>query len=531
MTAKRLLGQPRGEPPPSVRNRAQSESGSTVGAINSTLFVEILDSPGVQQSILSTDASPTVAVIGGGFSGSVFALKFSGAQPGARVVVVERNRRVGRGLAYGACAPDHLLNVPVSRMELGLKPGFGEWLQGHRDILGDALRESDGDLASAFVPREMFGAYLQERIQDAVSSDHRCGLNVVRGEAVKLLDFPARGVLLSDGREIAADIVILATGNLPPRPPPSRDGWLYDTALFVPDPWASDAFDGLAKDEPVVLLGTGLTMVDVALKLAAAGHTGSMQAISRRGYLPLAHRAGGSWPAFHDPKMPGSPRMLMRLLRREAKKAEAEGVPWQRVMDAMRPAVARVWAGWSAAERAQFLRHLRPRWDVHRHRMAPRIAERLEALMRSGQLGVRGGRVKAYRRREGLVEVVLHERGTGAEHVLPAARVINCTGPRSDMDRLAFPMLADLRRRGLIAPDELGLGIETDDCAALGSAGHVSPWLYALGPLTRPTWWEVVAVPEINAQIDRLVGLLSKGPRTAVAPSLADAFADLGAGI
>ncbi len=145
----------------------------------------------------------------------------------------------------------------------------------------------------------------------------------------------------------------------------------------------------------------------------------------------------------------------------------------------------------------------------------------------------RAGRVTAYRRAGDGVEVVLRERGTGIEQVLPAARVINCTGPRSDMDRLAFPMLADLRRRGLIAPDGLGLGVETDDCAALGSAGHVSPWLYALGPLTRPSWWEVVAVPEINAQIDRLVRDLLAGPErpAEAAPSLADAFSDLGAGI
>jgi uncharacterized NAD(P)/FAD-binding protein YdhS len=163
--------------------------------------------------------------------------------------------------------------------------------------------------------------------------------------------------------------------------------------------------------------------------------------------------------------------------------------------------------------------------------MAPRIAARLEALMQSGQLDVRAGRVKEYRRADTGVEVVLRARGTGTEHVLPAARVINCTGPRSDMDKLAFPMLADLRRRGLIAPDALGLGIETDDCAAVGASGHVSPWLYALGPLTRPSWWEVVAVPEINAQIDRLVRHVSAGPAWHAEPSLAEAFQDLGTGI
>jgi uncharacterized NAD(P)/FAD-binding protein YdhS len=191
-----------------------------------------------------------------------------------------------------------------------------------------------------------------------------------------------------------------------------------------------------------------------------------------------------------------------------------------------------VWDGWSIVERGQFLRHLRPRWDIHRHRMAPRIAQRLEALIVRGQLDIRGGRILAIRRNGALLDVVVRTRGTQTEKILSAARVINCTGPRSDLDRLAFPVLADLRKRGLIAPDPLGLGIETQDCAALGSAGHVSNWLYALGPLTRPNWWEVVAVPEINTQIDRLVEDLSSPEHHATtAHSMAEAFSDLGSGI
>jgi uncharacterized NAD(P)/FAD-binding protein YdhS len=471
-------------------------------------------------------------VIGGGFGGSIFALKFARTQPGACVKLIERSRRVGRGLAYGACSPEHLLNVPVSRMELGLTPSFGDWLSLRRTELLDALAESGGDLAAAFVPRELFGTYLEERVQSAASKDTSKGLNIVRGEAVGLLEFPERGVLLADGREIKADIIVLATGNLPPRAPGAKDSWLYDTANFVPDPWASDAFDGLAKDAPVVLLGTGLTMVDVALKLAGQGHTGPMQAVSRRGYLPLPHRAGGSWPAFHDPNRHASPLALMRLLRSESAKAATQDIPWQRVMDTMRPAVAGVWASWSERERAQFLRHLRPRWDIHRHRMAPRVAEKLDALIKAGQLTARAGRVIAYRRAGEGIDVVLRERGKQIEHVVPAARVINCTGPRSDLEQLAVPIIADLRRRGLISPDALGLGIETRDCAACGSAGHVSNWLYALGPLTRPGWWEVVAVPEINAQVDRLVhDLTSSRAESTAAHSLAEAFSDLGAGI
>ncbi len=184
----------------------------------------------------------------------------------AHVILVERGRGgSGEALAYGACAPEHLLNVPkVARVEVGLEPGFADWLRGRGTDLRDALAESGGDLAAAFVPRELFGAYLEERVQAAVSPDRARGLNIVRGEVVRLLDFPARGVLLSDGREIAADLIVLATGNLPPKAPAARDAWLYDTQLFVPDPRAEDAFDGLAPGAPVVLLGTGLTMKSIS---------------------------------------------------------------------------------------------------------------------------------------------------------------------------------------------------------------------------------------------------------------------------
>jgi len=355
----------------------------------------------------------------------------------------------------------------------------------------------------------------------------------VRGEVVRLLDFPSRGVMLHDGREIRADIVVLATGNLPPRPPHTRDSWLYDTRHFIGDPWASDAFGDLDPDDTVVLLGTGLTMVDIALKLASEGHRGKMLAISRRGLQPQMHRGGGAWDAFLKPaEEKWTPRALARRVRAETERAEAQGIPWQRVMDAVRPAVARIWHSWNEQQRNVFLRHLRPRWDVHRHRIAPRVAAKLAGLIYAGRLEMFGGRVEAYRASNDAVDVDVRERGKTAIRTIHASYVVNCTGPRSDMARLAFPLLADMRRRGLIAPDRLGLGVETEDCAAIGSAGHTSPWLYALGPLTRPTWWEITAVPEIALQVDRLVNQLVNptGPG-GIGKLLADDFSDLGIGI
>ncbi len=467
-----------------------------------------------------------IVIVGGGFSGALFGLKLHRAHPDWRVVIVEPRRVLGRGVAYGACGPNHLLNVPVSRMEIGLTPGFAEWLDGRRDELAGALVESGLDLNAAYVPRRLFGDYVEERVGEALNTRGRRGLSAVRGEAVRLLDH-GRGVLLTDGRELRADIVVLAMGNLPPRAPGGPDRWLYDTGFFIPDPWAPDAFAHVAPDEPLLLIGAGLTMVDVALRLAQDGHRGPMLAVSRRGLVPRRHEAGGQWSAFLHHHIPASPVKLLRVVRGEISRAEAQGVPWQRVFDAARPAVATIWNGWSDRERRSFLRHLRPRWDVHRHRMAPRVAAGIDALVRSGRLETTAGRVTGVRETGSSVIVNLDTRDGAREFT--AGYVVNCTGPGADFGRIAIPLIADLRARRLAVADPLGVGFETRDCAVIDAEGRPSDWLFALGPLTRPAWWEIVAVPEINLQIDRLVAQLSAG---AAVPRLTPAdFSGMGEGI
>lgn len=480
---------------------------------------------------MAFDTSParrTLAIVGGGFSGSLLALKLVALRPDWRVVMVEASSRPGRGLAYGACAPSHLLNVPVARMEAGLTPAFGDWLAG-RPEMAEALAESGGEMSAAFSSRELWGQYLQQQVAAARVTGKGPGLAVLRGEAVRLLDPPRRGLVLSDGREVEADTVVLATGNLPPRPPLPADSWLRDCAAFAADPWAADALDGVDPDAPVLLLGTGLTMVDIALKLAEDGHRGPILAVSRRGLLPGAHRYGGHWEPFLGPLLPASPLTLSKAIRAEVRRADAAGQPWQRVIDAVRPVIASVWSSWTPAQKRQFLRHQRPRWDVHRHRMAPRIAQRIAALMASGQLSIRAGRTRDWTPAGEAVAVTLHPRGGGAAETLTVAKVINCTGPRSDLGGLEIPLWADLARKGLIAPDALGLGLETQDCAVLDAGGEVSTWLHALGPLTRPAWWEIVAVPEITAQAESLAHRLAEDQ--VATPSLQEAFVDLGAGI
>jgi uncharacterized NAD(P)/FAD-binding protein YdhS len=478
------------------------------------------------------DPARTLVIVGGGYAGAVLALKASRARPQDRVVLVEKRRRAGAGVAYGACAPGHLLNVPVSRMESGLTPGFEDWLRGCGADLSEALAESGGRLADAFAPRALFGRYMEARLAEAVSPDPRRGLVRVYGAAVRMLEAPRRGVALEDGREVEGDAVVLATGNSCPHPGPTRALLgLGEAAELVPDPWAEPwdeaALDGLDPDATVLLVGAGLTMVDVALRLAWTGRRGPMLAVSRRALAPQRHVAGGAWEGFLAAAAPPTPLAALRLLRRQAAAARAAGVPWQRVFDAARPDVARTWRGWSLPSRRRFLRHGRALWDTHRHRMAPRVADALDALLRDGRLTVEAGRVSGAERTADGLRVRLRLRGGGERWVGPVARVFNCTGPRSDYDAVETPLFAHLRRAGLAQGDGLGLGLVTRDCAVIGADGEASGWLYAVGGLTRPALWEITAVPEINAQVDALVARMS---RRETSP-LHLAFADLGAGI
>ncbi len=277
-----------------------------------------------------------------------------------------------------------------------------------------------------------------------------------------------------------------------------------------------------------MLIGTGLTTVDVALRLAQRGHRGPLLALSRRGLTPRTHVAGGVWPEFLHDRIPRSCLELTKLVRAQIELAAARGIAWQRVFDAARPAVPSIWNVWSEFSRRQFLRHLRPRWDIHRHRMAPRVSDAFARLQSTGALQILSGRVAGYRPDGPLVEVSLRLRG-GGQRVFRAGHIVNCTGPGGDFGKTAIPLIADLRERKLAVPDPLGVGVETRDCAVIDGFGDASSWLFALGPLTRPAWWEITAVPEINLQIDRLVAQLAS-PVTAHRLTAAD-FMDMGGGI
>ena len=452
----------------------------------------------------------TIAIIGAGFSGTMLALHLMRRCPAdTQIILIERNEHHGPGLAYATPHPCHLLNVPAGKMSaFPERPlDFLHWLQRTRpDELGTAQ-----PAPTMFVPRAVYGMYLRSVLRDAMRAQgpHE-RLVLLQGNVIGLdhRSHPQR-LRLEHGQPVAADIVVLAHGNLPPRPIPLGDGSFYQTPFYCHDPRAPDALIDLHPDQPVLLIGTGLTMVDTVVALLDQHHRGPIHALSRRGKLPHKHTSVPPAPEMTAP-YPARLTALLRLLRAQASTTADRATDWRGVIDALRPFTNDLWQAFSLEDQRRFLRHLQPWWDIHRHRMADTMADRVEAARALRQLQVHAGRLQACAVEAGMATASFRPRGNAETVTLSIARVINCSGPGIDCARLADPLLQALLRDGAARPDRLGLGLDVSLGGAIRTPdGSISRRIFAVGPVTRAAFWEMTAVPDIRHQCETLARHLS----------------------
>src|SRR6195952_5175762 len=398
------------------------------------------------------DAAPGIAIVGAGFSGPVLALHLLQRVPAqTRVVLIERNAQFGRGPAYSTGNSSHLLNVPAGKMSAfhSRPSGFLDWLCG---LPAEELCGLD-PAPGSFVPRRMFGRYVRHLLNlEMKQAERRDQLELVRGDVT---DIAATGggltLTLDRTRSIAVDRAVLAIGNFPPAPPPVADMSFYDSAAYRPDPWAADTLTDLDPELPVLLIGTGLTTIDTGISLLDQGHRAPIPALSRRGLLP--HRHSAAPPAGALPETDAFPTRLNELarhLRENSERSLAAGGNWHPVIDELRPITTELWQAMCHKDRARFLRHMRPWWDVHRHRVAGPGADRIGAARDSGQLRIRAGRIREYRLGpDGLVDVVFRPRFADALDCVTAGRVVNCAGPDADYSRIRDPLVRSLLANGM----------------------------------------------------------------------------------
>ncbi len=446
-----------------------------------------------------------VAIIGMGFAGTALAVQLMARLPqGSRLALVSGDGAIGEGLAYATRNPLHLLNVPVYRISMMPEDPhhFIRWLWSRQDEGGDGTIPAAG---YSYVERSLYAAYVRSTFDRAVAE--RSGRIAVRpvmarAERIDRSEEGLHRIRLADGRTIDSRFVALCLGNgIGPLPLPPDRVAAEARGRIIDDPFHDARLAEIGPEARVLLVGTGLTMVDTALTLAERG-VGALTALSRHGLLPQAQvepRPTPVQPVEIDSPVPLT--ALFAMVRGAARRLMAEGGDWRAVIDGLRPKTQRLWQSLSAADRRRFLRHLDAYWTIHRHRMAPAVFERLAALKDAGRLRVVAGRVGAIGMADGRPAVSLRRRGTDAAETIAFDWVINCAA----LDRGNLigtqPLVAALYDAGAARPDPIGLGIDVDAASRLLDAqGRPGPGLFALGPPTVGRFFEITAVAEIRAQ-------------------------------
>lgn len=424
-----------------------------------------------------------VAVIGAGAAGTMVAVRLRAL--GVPVCLLDPRRETGRGVAYGTTNDRHLLNVVAGKLSArdDDPDDFTRWATVR---LGRTVAPTE------FLPRKVFGAYLGAL---AAGADVERRYDRVVGMAV----IPSGVRLtLSSGEEMDARAAVLATGVLPP-----SIGWapttLRTSPRFVPDPWS---WPGEAASGDVLLVGTGLTMVDLAITMGRPGRT--IHAVSRHGLLPRSHRPGAA-PVV-PPELPGTLAGLRHELAAHLSHVMRTTGDWRAAIDGLRPLTAGLWQRLSMADRARFLAEDLRHWEVRRHRIPPAVANEIRHLRRSGRLRVHTASVAAAEEGPAGLRVTL---SSGTE--LAVTTVINCTGPQCDPTHVDDPLTRDLLATGLAHRDPLGLGFATSEDGRLTE--HAPLW--TIGSLRRGALWETTAFPEIKAQAGQVAAEIGSTVRLA----------------
>jgi uncharacterized NAD(P)/FAD-binding protein YdhS len=434
--------------------------------------------------------TPSISIVGGGASGALTAMAL--ARRGLDVTVFS-NSDLWQGIAYRTTNENHVLNVPAARMSAyaDIQDDFISY------VLECGFGNSRDDVADVFLPRKLFAQYLASRI----ANYELAGLiRVVNGEVTTISE-DGRSVSLSDGTCFESEFVILCVGDGPPRSLTVEGVW----DRIVNDAWKYDDVEQITPNEEVLIVGSGLTAVDVILSLEARGHRGKITAISRRGHLPHHHQ-----PATCEP-IHGITATTTSGVVRQMRELVEEVKDWRCAIDSVRPNTVEIWRKLSVTEQKRFFRHVDSYWNIHRHRMAPNVGHKIENLVARNQLEVLRGRPDLISGASTGVEVTLRpQQGRGWDGVRKFGWAVNATGG-CDAIVTQRGLIKNLISEGRVRHHDNGVGLDIDTEGRVRDVnGTVNQSLFVVGPLRRGSELECTAIPEIRIQAYRLAALIDE---------------------
>jgi uncharacterized NAD(P)/FAD-binding protein YdhS len=437
-----------------------------------------------------------IAIVGGGATGALVGLHLIRAlgDRSIEIIVIEPAAEIGRGVAYSTADQRHLLNVRAGNMSaFADQPDhLFQWLEARGSI--------NCTTPFCFIPRGLYGTYLADLVRQPLLSG---SMRHIHDVCVDLSECGDRvRLLLKSGEAVVADLVVFATGS------PKR---VFLKGVPVVQAWADSALREPEPERSILIVGSGLTMVDQALSLERQGHCGKITVLSYHGLLPAAHRSIRPY-TIGAGQVPFGAELsqVMRWLRGLISELRNEGYDWRSAIDALRPHTQRLWRSMSPMQKRRFLRHLRAYWDVLRHRMAPEVEEQINGLRAGGRLEILSGRILHAEEGPKGVSVTIRKRG-GSERVsLSFGRVIDCTGLSVDFHQSDNELVKTLLACGTARLDPLGIGLDvSEDYALVNGASMRMDKIRVAGPLARATFWECIAIPDIRLQCAHLAEIVA----------------------
>lgn len=463
-------------------------------------------------------AIPHVLIVGGGLAGTAVALRLlrDSTRP-LRISIVEPRAEVGPGLAYSTESAAHLVNglAPFFSLYEDDPGHFSRWLAEHAEAFG-WVPPAGGSTDSSMPPRQLYGRYIQTTLREA-RQQARPGVTLTHVRA-RVVDLEPQGghylLALDDQRTLRADQVVLATGvfgRRADRLPFKVDPQVLASPRYVANPWSPSAWQGVAGEGTVLLLGSGLSALDSLISAEQAGFRGRYLALSRRGQHLQPRRALPPWPDFLQWRPETlTLRDVLRQVRQQRRLLARQGEDWQRLVPTLRALVAPLWAAASLRDRRRFVNRVRVYWDVALHRTAPEALAWQEQAQQQGRYQHFAGSLeKVDLCADGRLQVHWRDRASGEHHEVAVDRVVNCLGFEYDWTKIDDPLIQRLLCKRLVLLDVLGFGIQARraDCRVLDADARIQAGLYAIGHPLRGLFWESNSIPEQVPQ----AGLVAKG--------------------
>jgi uncharacterized NAD(P)/FAD-binding protein YdhS len=448
-----------------------------------------------------------ILIIGGGLSGTLLALNFIRKSISAlEVIILEKNIDfINRGIAYQTMFDLQPLNVPVSKMSLySDKPNhFFDWLGSKKEHYNSILPEFEG---GTFVPRRIYGDYIESVFKEEVKNNNNVKIIVKHESALNIVQIDNKLKVETTNDSYLVDDVVIAIGNFPPSDIPAITKFsLTNHPSYKSNPWQTNIFEKIDTNSNVLIIGAGLTMLDMLIKLNNLGHKGKILVISRNGFIPQKHNIVKPYVLQFPEFMPKDLIAVNRWFRNEIKKAKADGYDWRAVIDALRDKTSEIWANFSEFDKELFLKKLRPFWEVHRHRMPQKTSDLVEKLIKEGQLEIKAAEITHIQSNEESLCVSYQDKKSKANLQFDTDLILNCTGPENNLRKINNPLVINLVEKGLIVPDIFNLGIKN------GEKGHIINKenneitnIYTIGSLRKGRLWESTALKELREQAEEI---------------------------